>query len=132
MSTVKVIILGTIVGMILSVLSLGSAYVAVLLLTGIIVLPTVMVMSTLANGAILGTVGVSLSYLTTGYERSLLILLVSLAIAALTVMLGHYGNGSLLPLGIYTLAVVNSLLISPVTAVLTRRTNPSEETYVRG
>ncbi len=132
MSTVKVIILGTIVGVFLSVLSLISAYAAAMLLTGMLVIPTVLAISTLANGAVLGVVSVSLSYLTAGYERSFLILLVSLAIAALTVMLGNYGNGSLLPLGIYTLAIVNSLLISPVTAALTRRRNPTEETYVRG
>jgi len=132
MSTVKVIILGTMVGVILSILSLSFAYAGAMLLTGALAIPTVLAVSTLANGAILGIVSVSLSYLTSGYERSGLILLISLAVASLTVMLGHYGNGSLLPLGIYALAIMNSLLISRVTAVLTRRKHPTEETYVRG
>jgi hypothetical protein len=132
MNTVKVIIMGTLVGGILSILSLGAAYAGVLLLTEAMAIPTVLTISTLANGVILGTVGVSLSFLSTGLERSGLIILISLAVASVTVMLGSYGNGSLLPLGIYTMAILNSLLISPVTAVLTRRTVSIEETYVRG
>lgn len=132
MSTVRVIILGTIVGVIVSVLSLGAAYTVASILTGTLALPVILAASTLVNGAILGTVSMSLSYLTGGHERTVLIILISLAVAALTVMLGHYGNGSLLPLGIYTLAIVNSLLISRVTAVLARHRLPLSEGYIGG
>ena len=132
MSTLKVIILGTVVGLILSILSLGSTYTVAFVIIGTNVIPSILAISTLANGVILGTVGISLSYLTSGLERSGLMVLIGLAVASFTIMLGSYGNGSLLPLGIYFLAVVNSLLISRVTGVITRRTLQIKETYVRG
>ncbi|MDX1413431.1 MAG: hypothetical protein R3293_04520 [Candidatus Promineifilaceae bacterium] len=132
MSSIRIILLGTILGIILSVLSLGSAYVAASILTGTSQLPLVIIVSTIVNGAILGTTSIGLSYLTSGYERTLLVLLVSLATAALTVMLGRYADGSLLPLGIYSLAVLNSFLISKATGRITHRSQLPDERIVSG
>lgn len=125
MKSIKLIILGTLGGVILSIISMGIAYAGGLLLTGRLALPTVIVISTLVNGAVLGAVAVVLSYLTTGIERSGLITLVSLAVASLTVIMGEYSNGSLIPLGIYFLAISNSLLISRVTTSLSGRSGPT-------
>jgi hypothetical protein len=91
-----------------------------------------MVFPALISGALLGATGVTLSYLTSGRERYVLVLLIGLVIAALAVMIGHYGNGSLIPVGIYVLAIVNGLLTSRATAALELRSNTSAGPYLRG
>lgn len=89
-------------------------------------------MITLLSGALLGVVSVGLGYLTAGIERSVLVVLISVAVAALVVLVGGYGNGSILPVGIYGLAVVNSLMISRVTSVLGEPANQSNNPNLRG
>jgi len=132
MSTRKTIVLGTLVGFILSSLTLGAAFAVSLILNGQATISGLFALSTLINGTVLGLAGVSLSYLTTGRERNVLILLIGIATAALSVMVGSYDDGSLLPLGIYALAIMNSQMISRVTAALINRSNTATEPYLRG
>jgi hypothetical protein len=117
------------VGILLSLMTLAVALAGVKFLVEVTAISGAVTVIALLSGALLGAVSVVLGYLTAGRERSVLVLLIGLSIAALTVMLGSYGNGSILPLGIYSLAVVNSLMISRVTAVLIhhshRTSNPS-------
>ncbi len=132
MSTLKVIVLGTLIGVVISILTLGLALAGMLLLTGQVAIIESMVFPALINGALLGATGVTLSYLTSGRERYVLVLLIGLVIAALAVMIGRYGNGSLIPVGIYVLAMVNGLLTSRATAALDLRSNTSAGPYLRG
>lgn len=132
MSTLKVIVLGTLIGVAISILTLGLALAGMLLLTGQVAIIESMVFPALINGALLGATGVTLSYLTSGRERYVLVLLIGLVIAALAVMIGRYGNGSLIPVGIYVLAMVNGLLTSRATAALDLRSNTSAGPYLRG
>jgi hypothetical protein len=132
MSTLKVIVLGTLIGVVISILTLGLALAGMLLLTGQVAIIESMVFPALINGALLGATGVTLSYLTSGRERYVLVLLIGLVIAALAVMVGRYGNGSLIPVGIYVLAMVNGLLTSRATAALDLRSNTSAGPYLRG
>ncbi len=127
MRPVTRIVLGIMVGVFLSLITLSVALAGARVLLGLATIGRTAAAVALLSGALLGAVSVGLGYLTVGRERSVLVLLVGLGIAALAVMLGHYGNGSVLPLGIYSLAVVNSLMIARVTAVLVHHSpRPSE------
>jgi len=132
MSTATRIVLGIVAGVVLSLMTLAAAAAGVRLLAGLVTISRPAAVITLLCGAVLGAVGVGLGYLTAGKERSLLVILIGLALAALAVMVGGYGNGSLLPLGIYVLAVVNSLMISRVTAVLVHHSQRPKEPNLRG
>lgn len=132
MSTVTRIVMGIVVGVLLSLMTLAFALAGVKFLAGATTIGGLVTVFALLSGAVLGAVGVVLGYLTAGRERSVLVLLIGLAIAALTVMLGGYGNGSVMPLGIYSLAVVNSLMISRVTAVLVHPSYRTNEPNLRG
>ena len=118
MSTVMRIVLGIVVGVLLSLMTMVIALAGLRVVTGLAVVSTVAAVISMLGGAVLGAVGVALGHLTAGRERSMLVLLIGLALAALAVMLGRYGDGSMYPLGIYSLAVVNSLMISRATSVL--------------
>jgi hypothetical protein len=132
MSTVTRIVLGIVVGILLSLMTLAAALASVKLLSGVTTISGTVIAIALLSGAFLGAVSVVLGYITTGKEHSVLVLLISLAVAALTVMFGRFGNGSLFPLGIYSLAVVNSLMISRVTAVLVHHSHRTNEPNLRG
>ena len=119
MKTLKSIALGTIAGTVLSLLGVALVAGAWLLLTGhVAVLQTVLLIGVL-NGAVVGAVGVTVRGLTAGAERIAVAVLVSVAVAALCVMLGSY-EGSMVPVAIYALAIVNGLLIARATAGLAR------------
>jgi len=132
MSTTKIIVLGTLTGVVISILTLGLALAGMLLLTGKVAIIDSVVLSTLVNGTLSGATSVTLSYLTNGRERYVLVLLIGLVIAALAVMVGRYGNGSLIPVGIYVLAIVNSLLTSRATAALNLHSNTTTGPYLQG
>ena len=132
MNTVTRLLLGIVAGVLLTLLTLVLALAGARVLIGLAMINGIVALATLLSGALLGAVGVGLGYLTAGRERSVLVLLIGLAIAALAVMLGGYGNGSVLPLGIYGLAVVNSLLIARVTAVLDHEERGTRESNLRG
>ena len=132
MSTVTRIVLGIVVGILLSLMTLAAALASVRLLIGVTTTSGTVTVIALLSGALLGAVSVVLGYLTAGRERSVLVLLIGLAIAALAVMLGGYGNGSIFPLGIYSLAVVNSLMRSRVTAVLSHHSHRTSEPNLHG
>ena len=132
MSTVIRIVLGIVVGILLSLLTLAAALAGVKLLVGVTTTSGTVTVIALLSGAVLGAVSVGLGYLTAGREHSVLVLLIGLGIAALMVMLGGFRNGSILPLGIYSLAVVNSLMISRVTAVLVHHPYRTSEPNLRG
>ena len=121
MRPVTRIVLGIVVGALLSLVTLTVALAGVRVLLGLATIGRTAAAVTLLSGALLGAVSMGLGYLTVGRERTVLVLLIGLGIAALAVMLGRYGNGSALPLGIYSLAVVNSLIIARVTTVLVHR-----------
>lgn len=131
MKKIKIIILGTINGVILSIGSLGMAYIAASLFTGALNFPAVLIISTLTNGAILGSAGISLSYLSSGLEHRGLILLISLGVASLTVLIGNYDNGSILPVAIYLLAISNGLLISRMTVSRKRFEMQNDNYYLQ-
>jgi hypothetical protein len=132
MSTAKTIVLGILIGIVISILTLGAALAGLVLLTGKASIIETLILSAVVSGALLGATSVTLSNLTSGCERYVLALLIGLVVAALAVMVGHYPNGSLIPVGIYALAITNSLLISRTTAVLNPRSNTATGPYLRG
>ena len=125
MSTVTRLVLGIIIGVLASLMTLAIAQIGVNLLMGLPTVGRTVMMITLLSGALLGVISVGLGYLTAGIERSVLVVLIGVAVAALVVLVGGYGSGSILPVGIYGLALVNSLMISRVTAVLGEPANQS-------
>ena len=129
MRPVTRIVLGIMIGVFLSLITLSVALAGARVLLDLATIGRTAAAATLLSGALLGAVSVGLGYLTVGRERNVLVLLIGLGIAALAVMLGRYGNGSVLPLGIYSLAVVNSLVIARATTVLVhhspRRNEPN-------
>lgn len=132
MSLVTKMVLGIVIGVLSSLLTLAIAQISVNLLMGVATVGKTIALITLLSGAVLGVVSVGLGYLTAGKERSVLVVLIGLSVAALSVLSGQYGNGSILPIGIYSLTVVNSLMISRATAVLGEPTNQSSEPNLRG
>ncbi len=131
MNKIKIIILGTMSGIFLGFISLGIAYIAALLLVGSEKIPTILIVSTLVNGAILGVVGIGLGYISSGLEHRGIMVLISLAVASLTVLLGNYGNGSILPIAIYLLAITNGGLISKATTSIARSRKPDKSLYLQ-
>ncbi len=125
------IVLGIMVGVLLSLMTLIVAQAGASALLGPAAFGRAVMVSVLLSGALLGAASVGLGYLTAGIERSVLVLLIGLGLAALVVLLGRYGNGSILPLGIYSLAVVNSLTIARVTAVLNHQGSRSNHRELR-
>jgi hypothetical protein len=109
--------------MLVSLVTLAVTQISIRALVSGAALGTVLTALLLLMGIVLGAVSVGLSYITSGKERTVLVVLVGLVLAALTVILGGYGNRSLLPVGIYGLALLSSLLIARVTALLG---NPAE------
>ncbi len=126
------IVLGIVVGVLLSLMTLIAAQAGASALLGPTVIGRTVAVTTLLSGALLGAASVGLGYLTDGIERTVLVLLIGLGLAALVVLLGRYGNGSILPLGIYSLAVVNSLTIARLTAVLNHQGSRSNHPELRG
>ena len=132
MSTVMRIVLGIVVGVLLSLLTMVIALAGLRMAAGLAMVSLTVAAISMLSGALLGAAGVGLGYLTAGRERSMLVVLIGLAFAALTVMLGRYGNGSLFPFAIYSLAIVNSLMISRVTAVLVENSHRTSHPNLRG
>ena len=132
MRTVNRMILGIVIGVLASLITLAVAQIGVNLLTGVTTIGRTVTLITLLSGSLLGVISVGLGYFTAGMERSALVLLIGLVIAALAVLGGGYGNGSILPLGIYGLVMINSLMISRVTAVLDASLNQSSGPNLRG
>jgi peptidoglycan/LPS O-acetylase OafA/YrhL len=114
MRSIKIIVMGTISGMLVGSVSLALAY-AGLIFGGVANrLPAAIMVSTLAGSIIAGALCMALGYLLTNRERSLVAPLVTMAVAALVVLPGNYGNGSLVPPAIYSLAILNGLIIALV------------------
>ncbi len=132
MRTVARFILGMLLGVLVSLMTLGIAQIGINLFTGLETLGRTIVVVGLLSGALLGAVSVGLSYLTVGIERILVVMLIGLSIAALAVIVGQYGNGSYLPLGIYGIAVVNGLTIARVTSVLGHPVNQTRGSHLQG
>lgn len=131
MNTATRLVLGIVIGVLASLVTLAMAQIGVNVLMGVETVGKTVAVITLLSGAALGMVSVGLGYLTAGIERVVLVVLIGVAMAALAVMMGEYGNGSLLPVGIYGVLIVNSLMVSWVTAVLGEPTNQPEEPYLR-
>ncbi len=111
MRSLRVIVLGTVVGLMLGLLSLLIAYIGLSLSVENGGLPPAVVGSTMSGSTLAGTIGVALGCLVTRLERSILTTLVTVAVAAAIVLPGNYANGSLIPPVIYGMAIVNGLLV---------------------
>lgn len=118
MSKLARLILGIVIGVLISSMTLAIAQMAMNALVEGASLSKTMTVLMLLLGMLLGVVSVGLSYITDGKERLLLVVLVGVGLAALVVLVGGYGNRSLMPICIYGLALLSSLLIARVTAVL--------------
>lgn len=114
MRSLKKTALGTIVGIMVGVLTLAIAYIGLIFSDVSNQLPTALVVSTLAGSTAAGSICIALGYLLTHRERSLLAPLVTVAVASLVVLPGNYVNGSLVPPAMYGLAVLNGLIIAQV------------------
>ena len=131
MSTTTRLILGIVIGIVVSLVMLALMQIAVTALAGKVVISITTVAVLVLMGSLVGAVSVALSYITAGKERTVLVLLVGIALAAALVMTGSYGNGSLLPLAIYGMTAVGSLLIARATAVLGELSKHSERRDLR-
>lgn len=118
MSTAARLILGIVIGILVSLLTLVMSQMLMNVLAERTILGTTLTVLMLLLGMLLGAVSVGLSYITAGKERTVLVMLVGVGLAALVVMVGGYGNRSLLPVGIYGLALLGSYLIARATAIL--------------
>jgi peptidoglycan/LPS O-acetylase OafA/YrhL len=114
MRSLRIIVLGTIVGILAGVISLAAAYAGLTISEISNQLPPALVISTLAGSTVAGILCVALGYLLTHRERSLVAPLVTVAVASLVVLPGNYVNGSLVPPAIYGLAILNGLIIALV------------------
>jgi hypothetical protein len=132
MRTVIRLVLGIMIGVFVSLVTLAMAQIGVNLLTGLETLGRTITVIALLSGAMLGAVSVGLSYLTAGIERILVVMLIGLAVAAVAVIVGQYGNSSILPLGIYGLTVINGLTIARVTSLLSRPVTQTQGTHLQG
>lgn len=129
MRSLRIFLLGTAAGVMLSLLNLIITYAGQLVLIGRPGLPLALIVSGVAVGIVAGGAGVAVSRLSAGGERVLLVLLISAAVASIAVYSGGYGNGSRIPVAIYALALLNGLLIAGVTARLCARHGLVEEPY---
>jgi len=118
MRSLRTIIKGMIVGLMLSTVNLGITYAGKSLIAGRPGLPLALIIAGLAMGLVAGAAAVVMGHLSAGRERMILVLLVNMAVASLAVYLGGYGNGSLVPPAIYGLALINGLLISAASSPL--------------
>jgi hypothetical protein len=123
--------MGTIAGVMLSLLSLILTSAGHLIIMGRPGLPPAVIAAGLTGGLIAGASAVALSSLCTGRERAILVILISTAVASLAVYVGGYSNRSLVPPAIYGLALLNGLLIAKVTArFCARRIETRRTTYL--
>lgn len=117
----KQLALGTIIGILTSLVSSALVVVGWKLFNPQPILAEVILLLGLLSGAVLGLLCISLKGLTRGREHRIVGLLLSFAIAVAVVLVGRYPNGSWLPIAIYATAVLNGLIIPKITAVSTRR-----------
>lgn len=118
MRSLRTVILGTGAGVALGAISLMLVHAGLSLSGGRVALPPAVMLSAVGGGALAGTVGVVLGCLVTRRERTILSTLVTLALAAAVVLGGHYANGSLVPVAIYGLALVNGPIVARVVSPL--------------
>jgi hypothetical protein len=118
MRSLKIFVTGTIIGILVGLITLVLAY-AGLVFGGVIDrLPLAIMVSTLAGSITAGTLCVALGYLLTQRERSIVAPLLTVAVASLIVLPGNYGNGSMVPPAIYSLAIINGLIIAFMTSLI--------------
>jgi hypothetical protein len=118
MKSLKKFAKGTIIGIFVGTISLILAYAGLVIGGMANRLPAAIVVSTLTGSITASALCIALGFLLTHRERSLVAPLVTLAIASLVVLPGNYGNGSLVPPAIYSLAILNGLTIALVTSPL--------------
>lgn len=111
MNSVKATLMGILTGIILGALSVALG--GQRLLAGSASVVGLLVAISVLHGALAGGVS-SLCRIFSSVERYALSVLVNVALAALVVIVGQFGSGSLAPLLIYALAVINGLLVSVV------------------
>lgn len=107
----KTIVMGTISGFIVGLLSAAVFVASASLLAGIAGLTGIVTLFGMANGAVVGGINGLRGFLTRG-ERWALGVALSMATAALTVLIGQFAAGSLTPLAIYGLGLLNAVLIA--------------------
>ena len=112
MSSLRVIVMGTVVGAMVGVISLAIAYAGLSISGARAILPMAIVVSAVVGSTAAGFTGAILGYLLTRLERSATGALISVAVAALIVLPGNYANSSLVPVLIYVMAIVNGLIVA--------------------
>ena len=110
MRSLRITVLGTIIGILVGAISLAIAYAGLITSEISNHLPAAIVVSTLAGSTVAAVICIALSYLLTHRERSIVAPLVTVAVASLVVLPGNYVNGSLVPPAIYGLALLNGLI----------------------
>lgn len=131
MNTKRFFIIGTAVGTTIGTINLLIIYLAKgLFANGSAALSLSLLATILVGGTLLGAGSSLLCLVTAGKEKTILMILFSIALAALIVLLGQYGNESLVPIVIYALMVSNGLLICRMSTGLFRsiETMPSFHT----
>ncbi len=132
MSTAYRLVMGIVIGILASLMTLAIAQIGVNLLLGVATIGKTVAIVTMLSGALLGVISVGLGYLTAGMEQKALVVLIGLILAALAVIGGKYGNGSIVPLGIYGLVMMNCLLICRMTTAVGERLRESSTPNLRG
>lgn len=112
MRSLRLTILGTIIGLIMGTVSVVIAYTSLSLGGERIELPAAIVLLAIGGSTLAGGLCVCLRCLVTRRERSVLASLFGAAVASVIVLTGNYANGSQLPLLIYATAIVNGLLVA--------------------
>ncbi len=123
-------VLGTVIGMLVGAAALVVPYLALLIGRGAAALPAAVLISTIGGGAVTGALCASAGCLVTKRERSLLGVLTAVAAASLTVLPGHYANGSAIPPALYAAAVITGLLVARAVGPLCRPSRAAGERYL--
>lgn len=112
MRSLKLSVMGIIIGTIIGAFSVVIAYASLALEGERLNLPLAILVLALGGSMLIGGFCVALRCLVSGRERSLVSILIALAVASLIVYSGNFAYGSHVPLLIYAAAVVNGLLIA--------------------
>ena len=113
MRSLRTSILGTVVGMVVGIMSIVIAY-AGLSFSGErnVILPAAIIVSALLGSSVAGAICVALRCLVTRREQSVVAPLLTVAIASLVVLPGNYVNGSPIPPMMYGMALLNGLIVA--------------------
>lgn len=112
MRAIRNVLLGAFAGTVIGTLTLILLYASFFLASARANVPQALVVSTVAGSAGAGVFGVAIGCLVSSRERSIVAVLLAVAVAALFVLPGGYGNNSYVPPAMFAMAIVNGLLVS--------------------